>query len=595
MTKIEKNKRQKEMSGEKRLRFRMGVVLAIFLTLFLIITVRVTNLMLVKGGTLGSYAERQHKVISTFATKRGNIYDVNGLSFAVSVETDSIYVSPKYVKNPKRSADLISAILSVDSQKILKKLKSKKNFVWIERMVSPSKALRIKELKLDGIGFVKEDKRFYPHRTLAAHVVGFAGTDSQGLSGIEHELDKYLKSKKSHFIAVRDAKGKQLFGTDPSQTDALINSDVTLTIDVWAQYIAERELKDAVEKSDAEGGVAIVMNPTSGEILAMANLPEFDPNNFGRYHKTLWQNRAISMNFEPGSTFKIFLVSGILEDAIAASEDTFYCEGGLFRVMNTDFHDHGGNFGLLSVSDIITYSSNIGAIKLGMELGKKRYFDYLTVFGFGKPTGIRFSGEEKGIIPPISSLNSVDLAALSFGQGLSVTPLQLITAAAVIANGGFLMEPHIVKRITENDGDISYEAKPKVKRRVMGSETAKVVRDMMVNVVESGTGTRAKIPGFSVAGKTGTAQIFDVDTGTYSESEFIVSFVGFLPAEDPKLVILVVVDRPKSGISGGSVAAPTFSNIAEDTMKYLKIYPEEMLIKGDGIKVKEGADVSPLM
>ncbi len=205
------------------------------------------------------------------------------------------------------------------------------------------------------------------------------------------------------------------------------------------------------------------------------------------------------------------------------------------------------------------------------------------------------SGEEMGIIPPISSLNSVDLAALSFGQGLSVTPLQLITAAAVIANGGFLMEPHIVKRITENDGDIVYEAAPKVRRRVMGDETAKKVRDMMVNVVESGTGTRAKIPGFSVAGKTGTAQIFDVNNGTYSESEFIVSFVGFLPAEDPKLVILVVVDRPKSGISGGSVAAPTFSRIAEDTMKHLKVYPEEMLIKGDGIKVKDGADVSPLM
>jgi cell division protein FtsI (penicillin-binding protein 3) len=599
MATIQKTKRQKESNSEKWLRLRMGIVLALFLTLFAVITVRVTNLMLINGDTLGSYAERQHKVISTFITKRGNIYDVNGLSFAVSVEMDSICVSPKDVKNPKRTADLISKVLSVDSRVILKKLKSKKNFVWIERRVSPSKTMRVKELKLDGkldgIGFVKEDKRFYPHRTLAAHVVGFAGTDSQGLSGIEYKLDKYLKSTKSHYIAVRDAKGRRLFGTDISESNASINSDVTLTIDVWAQYIAERELKNAVEKSNAEGGAVIVMDPVSGEILAMASFPEFDPNNFSRYSKTSWRNKAISMNFEPGSTFKIFLASGVLEDTIATTEDTFYCEKGLFRVNNTDFHDYGGDFGLLSLSEIITYSSNIGAIKLGKKLGEKRYFDYLAVFGFGKPTGIMLSGEEKGIIPSLSSLNSVDFAALSFGQGLSVTPLQLITATAVIANGGFLMEPHIVKRITKNDGDIVYEVEAKVKRRVMGDETAKIVRDMMVSVVESGTGTKAKVPWFSVAGKTGTAQVFDVNTGAYSESEFIVSFVGFLPAEDPKLVILVMVDRPKSDISGGSVAAPTFSRIAEDTMKHLKIYPEDMLIKGDGIKVKDGADISPLM
>ncbi len=595
MAKIQKNKDRRRTNAEKWLRFRTGVVLVVFLTFFLIILARIVNLMLINGDTLYSYAERQHRVISTFITRRGNIYDVNGLNLAVSLEMESVCAYPEEIKNPEKAADLLSAILSIDKKLILKRLKGSKNFVWVKRRVTPSQAKRIKDLKLDGIGFVKEDKRFYPHRTLASHVIGFAGIDSQGLAGIEYKLDGDLKSTRIHYVAVRDAKGERLFGTDLSETSALRNCDVTLTVDVWAQYIAERELISAVRGSFAAGGVAVVMDPATGEILAMASHPEFDPNVFRKYPKSSWRNRAVSMNFEPGSTFKIFLVSSVLEDEIATVEDTLYCEGGGYEVMNTMFHDHGGNFGMLSVSNIVTYSSNIGAIKLGMKLGKKRYFDYLSVFGFGKSTGIMLPGEERGLIPPVSSTNDVDLAALSFGHGLSVTPIQLITAAAAIANGGFLMEPHIVKRITRSDGDIVYEAKPKIVRRVMGDETARKVREIMVNVVESGTGSGAKVPGFSVAGKTGTAQIFDSETGTYSETEFIASFVGFIPSVEPKLVVLVVVDRPKSNFYGGGVAAPAFSKIAGDTMRYLKIYPEEMLIRGDEIRQRDKNSLPPLM
>jgi cell division protein FtsI (penicillin-binding protein 3) len=595
MSKKEKSRGRKASAGETWLRLRMGLILFIYLAFFVIIAVRITNLMVINGATLDSYAERQHNVISTHVTKRGNIYDVNGLNFAVSVEMCSICASPDKVKNPGKTANLLSAILSMDKKFVFKKLTEKKNFVWIKRMVSPYTADRIRELQLEGIGFVKEDKRFYPHRTLASHIVGFAGIDSQGLSGIEQELDDDLKSKRSHFIAIRDASGKRLLGTDISENDALKNCDVTLTIDVWAQHIAERELMAAVERSGARGGSAIVMDPASGDILAMASLPEFDPNIYGKYPESYRRNKAVSMTFEPGSTFKIFLVSGILEDELAAEEDTFYCEGGEYQVFNTMFHDHGGDFGMLSVSDIITYSSNIGAIKLGIELGKSRYSDYISIFGFGKRTGIKLPGEERGRLPSVSSMNEVDLAALSFGQGLSVTPIQLISAAAAIANGGFLMKPHVVKEIKRSDGRIVYAAKPEVVRRVMGDRTAGMVKEMMVRVVESGTGGEAKVPGFSVGGKTGTAQIFDPDTGKYSEGEFIASFVGFVPAENPRLVILVVVDRPKNGIYGGSVAAPAFSKIAGDTMKYLKIYPEDMYLKGDEIRAKEGADVSPLM
>jgi cell division protein FtsI (penicillin-binding protein 3) len=595
MAKIQRNKDHRRANAEKWLRFRSRIVLVLFLVFFLIIIARIANLMLINGDTLYSYAERQHRVISTFVTKRGDISDVNGLNLAVSVEMESVCAYPGEVKNPKEAAGLISAVLSIDEGSLMKRLKSKKSFVWIKRRVTPSQAKKIKELKLDGIGFVKEDKRFYPHRTLASHVVGFAGIDSQGLSGIEYKLDGDLKSTRSHYIAVRDAKGERLFGADPTETEALRNCDVTLTVDVWAQYIAERELRSAVRGSGARRGVAVVMDPVSGDILAMASYPEFDPNVFNRYPKSSWRNRAVSMNFEPGSTFKIFLASSVLEDEIADVEDTLYCEGGGYEVMNTMFHDHGGSFGMLSVSDIVTYSSNIGAIKLGMKLGKKRYFDYLSIFGFGKSTGIMLPGEEKGFIPAVSSVNEVDLAALSFGHGLSVTPIQLITAAAAIANGGFLMEPHIVKKITRSDGDTTYEAKPKIVRRVMGDEAAGKVREIMLNVVESGTGSGAKVPGFSVAGKTGTAQVFDPDTGAYSETEFIASFVGFIPSKEPRLAILVVVDRPRTNFYGGSVAAPAFSKIAEDTMRYLKIYPEEMLTRGDEIKKRDGSSLPPLM
>lgn len=595
MAKIQKNKDLRRANAEKWLRFRTSVVLVLFLTFFLVIIARIANLMLINGGPLFDYAERQHRVISTFITRRGNIYDVNGLNLAVSVGMESVCAYPEEIEDPERAADLLSEILSVDEKLILKRLKGGKNFIWIKRRVNPSQAKRIKDLKLDGIGFVKEDKRFYPHRTLASHVIGFAGIDSQGLAGIEYKLDSDLKSTRIHYVAVRDAEGKRLFGTDPAETEALRNCDVTLTVDVWAQYIAERELRSAVRGSYARGGVAVVMDPATGEILAMASYPEFDPNVFEKYPGSSWRNRAVSMNFEPGSTFKIFLVSSVLEDEIVGVEDALYCEGGSYEVMNTMFHDHGGSFGMLSVSDIVTYSSNIGAIKLGMKLGKKRYFDYLSIFGFGKSTGIMLPGEEKGFIPSPSSINDVDLAALSFGHGLSVTPIQLISAAAAIANGGFLMEPHIVKRITKNDGDTVYEAKPKIVRRVMGDETARKVREIMVSVVESGTGSGAKVPGFSVAGKTGTAQIFDAETGTYSETEFIASFVGFIPSEEPRLAILVVVDRPRTNFYGGSVAAPAFSKIAEDTMRYLKIYPEEMLIRGDEIKKRDGSSLPPLM
>jgi len=400
-------------------------------------------------------------------------------------------------------------------------------------------------------------------------------------------MDDYLRSTVSHYIAIKDASGNKLFEVDPSQAPALKNYDLTLTLDIYIQHIAERELALGVEETGALGGCAIVMDPTTGEVLAMAGYPGYDPNRFLDSPQENWRNRAVSWNFEPGSTFKIFLTAGVLEDGMADIEDVFDCEGGAFTVGSVTFTDHESGFDLLSVSDIIAHSSNIGAVKLGLSLGSDRFHHAISSFGFGDYTDICLPGEERGMVSDPSEWNEVDLAAASFGHGLSVTPLQLIAATAAIANGGELMKPYIVKEIGTGSESI-LTAKPEVVRRVISEETARLVMDMMERVVGEGTGTEAQVEGFRVAGKTGTAQIFDHVAGTYSDTEYNSSFVGIIPADDPKLVILVVLERPKTSIYGGDVAAPIFSSIAASTMYYLGEYPEYLYARGDALRSPDG-------
>jgi cell division protein FtsI (penicillin-binding protein 3) len=562
---------RKKKEARTWLQFRLRIILVVFLVLFAALLLRVAKLMLVNREELYSYAEKQHRVISTYTTKRGNIYDVNGRDLAVSLEMDSVYACPYKVTDPKKAAGLLARALGMDKGDLYKRLTSDKNFVWIKRTVSPKVAESVRDLKLDGIGFVNEDRRFFPNRNLGSHVIGFVGTDSQGLAGIEYELDRYLKSTVSHFIAVRDAKGNSLFAVDPTDSEALKRYDVYLTIDVMAQYIVERELDAAVSDYRAEGGCVIVMNPNSGEVIAMASRPDYDPNRFLESEKKSWNNKAVTLNFEPGSTFKIFLAASVLEEGLAKKNDRFNCEGGTYQIDDTVFHDHGGNFDVLTFSDIIRYSSNIGAVKLGQLLGRDKLYSYLGVFGFGKPTGIGLPGEETGMIMPKNAVRPVDLASMSFGQGLSVTPMQLITAAAAVANGGLLMEPYLVGRIVDENGDVVVETTPKIKRRVVSPETARIVTEMMEGVVASGTGVFAKVSGFEVAGKTGTAEVYDPATKGYSKTNYTASFVGFLPARSPRLIILVVLENPHTSIYGGDVAAPVFRRIAMGLTRRLGI------------------------
>lgn len=555
------------------LHFRLRIILVVFLILFAALLMRVAKLMLVNREELYSYAEKQHRVISTYTTKRGNIYDANGKDLAVSLEMDSIYACPYKVIDPKKTSRLLAKTLSMDEDELYKRITSDNNFVWIKRTVSPKTTESVKDLKLEGVGFVNEDRRFFPNRNLCSHVIGFVGTDSQGLAGIEYELDRYLKSTISHVIAVRDARGNSLFAVDPTDAEALKRYDVYLTIDMMAQHIVERELSAAIGLYQAEGGSVIVMNPYSGEIIAMASRPDYDPNRFLDAKRADWNNKAVTLNFEPGSTFKIFLAASVIEEGLAQKDDRFNCEGGTYQIDNVVFRDHGGSFDVLSFSDIIRYSSNIGAIKLGKLLGPDKLYEGLAAFGFGEPTGITLPGEEAGMIMPKKSVRPVDLASMSFGQGLSVTPMQLITAAAAVANGGLLMEPYLIDRIVNENGEAVMEGSAKIARRVISPETARIVTEMMEGAVASGTGIYARVSGFDVAGKTGTAEVYDAATRTYSQTDYTASFVGFLPAENPELIILVVLENPHTSIYGGDVAAPVFRKIAEGLLEQVTVNP----------------------
>lgn len=587
---------RKKKEARTWLHLRLRIILVVFLILFAALLLRVAKLMLVNREELYSYAEKQHRVISTYTSKRGNIYDVHGLDLAVSLEMDSVYACPYKVSDPKKTARLLARTLSMNEGDLYKRLTSDKNFVWIKRTVSPKTAESVKDLKLDGIGFVNEDRRFFPNRNLGSHVIGFVGTDSQGLAGIEYELDRYLKSSVSHFIAVRDARGNSLFAVDPKDSEALKRYDVFLTIDVMAQYIVERELDAAVGEFQAEGGCVIVMNPNSGEVIAMASRPDYDPNRFLDVERKCWNNKAVTLNFEPGSTFKIFVAASVIEEGLAKKDDRFNCEGGTYQIDDAVFHDHGGNFDVLTFSDIIRYSSNIGAIKLGHLLGRDTFYSHLSNFGFGKPTGITLPGEEAGMIMPKNSIRAVDLASMSFGQGLSVTPLQLITAAAAIANGGLLMEPHLVDRIVNENGDEVLKAAPKIERRVVSPETARMVTEMMEGAVTSGTGIYARVSGFEVAGKTGTAEVYDSATKTYSKTDYTASFVGFLPAKNPRLIILVVLENPHTSIYGGDVAAPVFRRIAIGLTQQLNINTDKEHGDAGKIDTERGSGTfSPMM
>ncbi|MBI4536348.1 MAG: penicillin-binding protein [candidate division NC10 bacterium] len=549
-------------------------ILCIFLLLFLGLGCIATKLFAVQVRQrirLSERATHQYRRLVPVLSHRGIIYDRTGREFAVSLRVASAFAQPASVHDPAATAKALAPVLKLPVGELRSRLTADKPFVWLMRQLEPAQAASLRELNLRGIGLTPESRRFYPREELAAHVLGFVGFEERGLEGIEHQYDDLLGGRPQYIEAQQDALGRLIARREEPEPRAPI-FDLSLTLDEVIQYTAERELARAVERSRAKGGTAVVMDVGSGEILALASQPAFDPNRYKDAAHGARRNRAVTDYFEPGSIFKVILAAGALEEGVVRPADRFHGEGGAIEVGGVTIRDHE-KYGWLTVREILAHSSNVGAIKIGQRLGKSLYYHYISGFGFGMLTGVDLPGETPGLIRRPKSWSALSLSVLSLGQEISVTPVQFATAFSAVANGGVLMRPHIVKALRSQDGTLQRVVGPVAVRRVISPETARTLLDMLTSVTEEGTGKGAALEEYTVAGKTGTAQKVDPGTGRYSQRKVVASFVGAVPAEAPRLVILVTIDEPEVLRWGGSIAAPTFREIAREVLKYLRVPP----------------------
>jgi cell division protein FtsI (penicillin-binding protein 3) len=569
-----------KIKEKKRIRFRIYLVALFFLFGLGIILARAYQLQVLEKDRLTSLAQARYKGIIKLLPKRGTIYDREGHELAISVEVESVYAHPKLVKKRTYAAKRLSRILNLNRSKTRTLLNSGRSFVWIKRKIRPEKVRQVKALGLEGMGFTTETRRYYPGREIAAHLIGFAGDDNQGLEGLERKYDPLLKGPEHTLVQMRDALGRPFFISRPTSQGHDMHS-LVLTIDKDIQYKAQKALRSAVEKTRAKSGHCIILKPETGEILAMAVVPLFNPNIFLKYRPHQWRNRTVTDTYEPGSTIKAFLLAAALDTKTVDPLTRFYCEEGRFQVANHIIHDTK-EYGSLSVSEIIAFSSNIGAVKMGQALGYEKFYRYLKNFGFGTKTEIDLVGERSGFIRPIEKTKELERATIFFGQGMSVTSLQLATAMAAIANGGKLMRPFVVKAVKDHSGRVVKVIRPRTVRKVISAKTSRKVARVLEGVVsEEGTGPLAAISGYRVAGKTGTSQKVDPKTRRYSNRDYVATFVGFVPVDKPKLVILVMIDEPKGKPYGGLVAGPAFREMGAWALNHLRINPQVRLAKMD--------------
>jgi cell division protein FtsI (penicillin-binding protein 3) len=569
---------------ERGVVIRIRLIGLAFIVAFALVGWRAFSLQVLQEREWVERAERQHQKTIPLIPQRGTIFDSSGEALALSMEIDSIYAEPRKLANRDHAARLLAPILDIPLATLRAKLAGDRGFVWVKRQVPPEMAQRVRNLKLEAVGTIKEHKRYYPNSTVGAQVVGFTGLDPKGLEGIEAAYDKTLLGRGGYLVMERDALGRGIGSGTPEVQGATRGHDLHLTIDENLQYIADRELAAAIQEYNARAGTVIVLEPNSGRILAIANQPEFNPNAVARYRPDDWRNHAISDTFEPGSTMKVFVMAAALNEGVVTPTQLIHCENGSYRVGGRTIHDHHP-YGILTAEEVIKVSSNIGSAKIGKMLERKRLHTYLRNFGFGQKSGIELRGEEVGILHDPSKWFEITLATISFGQGISVTPLQLAAATAAIANGGYLMEPYLVEKVTDSAGQVIEERQPKVVRQVVKSDVAARVARMMETVTadDRGTGIKARVPGFRVAGKTGTAQKVDPVTGGYSADKRVASFVGFVPAEAPRLVVMVMIDEPHGQVYGGLVAAPVFARVATQSLHYLKVKPNQPLAPEDNL------------
>ena len=551
-------------------RGRRYVLLALLLAGFGTILFRLVNLQVLQAAELTARADRQHQKTVTLEGARGTVTDRHGKLLAMNVEVPSIFGVPTSLDSPAGAARSLSPVLHIRREELEKKLRQDKHFVWLARKVEPEQGRRLEQLSIDGIGMVMEGRRFYPKGPLLSHVLGFVGMDGVGLEGLERRYESQLHGEKRLTVLQRDALGRTVFPKGLREQPPSAGQALTLTIDEVIQYIAEKELEEAVDQARAKSGSIIVMDPRSGAILAMAVSPRFDPNAVASLTADRWRNRALTDTYEPGSTMKLVVAAAALEEKLMMPGSMLFGENGRMAIANTTIHDHE-KLGWMTFAQMIQKSSNIGAAKTGMLLGDQRLYRYLQAFGFGQRTDIDLPGEVAGLLKSPRDWGRRSLASISMGQEVGVTPLQMLSAVSAIANDGVLMKPFIVSHVRDQKGQPVKEVLPQVKRRVVSPATARMLTTIMEGVVTNGTGAKAAIPGFRSAGKTGTAQKVDPRTGAYSSVLSIGSFVGFVPADAPRLAIIVVIDEPQGEAWGGVVAAPVFRRVGEQALTYMGV------------------------
>ncbi|USK86488.1 stage V sporulation protein D [Peribacillus asahii] len=560
-------------------RKRLAIALAAGIIIFFIIDIRLGIVQFLRGNELTSLAEDLWSRNIPFEPKRGEILDRNGVELATNISAPTVYVIPRQIENPGEAAEQLASILNMDKQKAYELVTKKTMSVRIPegRKISHEKAKKIKALGLKGVYIAEDSKRHYPFGSYLSHVLGFAGSDNQGLMGIELTYDKELSGEKGYVKFYSDAKGKRLENMADDYKAPVDGNDVKLTIDSKIQTIVERELDNAEATYNPDGIIAIAMDPNSGEILAMSSRPSFDPANFQEVPPEVYnRNLPVWSSYEPGSTFKIITLAAALEEGkVNLDRDTFFDPGHVEVAGATLRCWKRGGHGSQTYLEVVENSCNPGFVQLGERLGKDKLFQYIKDFGFGAKTGIDLAGEGTGIMFNMDRVGPVEQATTAFGQGVSVTPIQQVTAVSAAVNGGILYTPYIAKELIDSTtGEVVMEKKPKAKRRVISEETSKEVRRALESVVAKGSGAGAFVESYRVGGKTGTAQ--KAENGRYLENNHIVSFIGFAPADKPEVVIYVAVDNPKGTVQfGGVVAAPIVGKIMEDSLHALDVKPRK--------------------
>jgi cell division protein FtsI (penicillin-binding protein 3) len=529
------------------------------------IVARLTYLQLFQYSDYLAKAERQQQRVFEISPKRGTIYDRKGRELAVSLPMDSVFADPAEISDASVVAELLAPALGASAEDLETKIRAAHTPVRLARKLSPETVQRITDMNLKGIFFEKENRRVYPQHDLAASVLGYVDVDEKGIGGIEYSLDSVIRGRPGKMIVMAD--GRRRF-YDSSESAPEPGGSVTLTIDETIQYIAEKELAAGIAETHAKHGTVVVQDPNTGELLAVANWPTFDPNDAGRYSADTRMDRAISAAYEPGSVFKVLTMSGAIENHLTNPAELIDCQMGSIDVAGRIIHDWK-RFGVLSVRDILVHSSDVGSIKIALRMGAPRFYDAIRKFDIGKPTGIALPGENRGLLRPVSEWSANSIGSIAIGQEVSVTPIQMISAISAVANGGTYYHPTILRDL-QTEGPIPDLTGPDP-HRATDEQTAATVRDMMESVVLKGTGMPARLEGYSAAGKSGTAQKIDPATGRYSKTDYNASFAGFAPVDSPAVAILVVLDSPVGGHHGGEVGGPIFKRVAQQVLTYMGV------------------------